>query len=343
MKLSPSIAAFQSSIERLCALAGNCSDLAELNLRAAQLFVGIDEPAVANCLSTLDRWTELVDRGTRNFLPRFRAAPNEYWNSEPCFRVLVMTTILQRNIGVAYNFAFVEGEWDASDARNLFIHGPLQGFGGTCSTLPVIYAAIGHRLGYPISLVETREHLFCRWDDGNERFNFEASGSGFAARDDEYYRHWPYEISQKEVAMNGYLSTLSRTELLASFVSNGGQYLRDTMKYAKSLIAFNYASRLAPDKGPLQDEWFIAIWVHRIAMGIASLKLSREEFVSTPYRNIVMRGSPSPANEGERLGIDRAQQELMRIDRNLSRNSASASLDAVLSTPPHLWEQVRHV
>ncbi len=90
-----------------------------------------------------------------------------------------MVTVLQRDLGLRYNLAFMEGEDDASDSHNLFIHGPLTGRGFTCVTAPVIYAAIGRRLGYPIKLVHAKQHTFCRWDERDgERFNIEATSPG---------------------------------------------------------------------------------------------------------------------------------------------------------------------
>jgi Transglutaminase-like superfamily len=91
-----------------------------------------------------------------------------------------MITVLQRDLGVRYNLAFSESPYDGTDSRNLFIHGLLSGHGGTCVTMPVLYAAIGRRLGYPMKLAFAVEHVFCRWDDGRgERFDMEATSQGF--------------------------------------------------------------------------------------------------------------------------------------------------------------------
>ncbi len=69
--------------------------------------------------------------------------------------MLVLVMVLQRNLGVrATIIRFNAGPYDATDSRNLFLHGLLTGHGGTCVTMPVLYTAIGRRLGY---LVEDRE------------------------------------------------------------------------------------------------------------------------------------------------------------------------------------------
>ena len=64
--------------------------------------------------------------------------------------------------------------------------------------MPVLYVAIGRRLGYPLYLVQAREHFFVRWEEpGGERFNIEATTLGFTPRDDEHFRHWPRPIRRR--------------------------------------------------------------------------------------------------------------------------------------------------
>ena len=71
-----------------------------------------------------------------------------------------------------------------NDARDLFIHGVIDRRRETCVSLPVLYMAIGHRLGWPIRAATVPKHMFCRWEDPapGERFNMEASGVGTQRR-----------------------------------------------------------------------------------------------------------------------------------------------------------------
>ena len=43
-----------------------------------------------------------------------------------------------------------------------FLQGIFLSEGGTCGSMPVLYAAIGRRLGYPIMLTATNSHLLAR-------------------------------------------------------------------------------------------------------------------------------------------------------------------------------------
>ncbi len=44
--------------------------------------------------------------------------------------------------------------------------------------MPVLYVAIGRRLGYPLELVTTKGHVFACWEDSNDRFNIEGTNEG---------------------------------------------------------------------------------------------------------------------------------------------------------------------
>jgi regulator of sirC expression with transglutaminase-like and TPR domain len=169
-------------------------DIALDNLRSAVGLPGpaVDEREIPPHLNKLDAWASLVRTGTERMLPKFRQTPDQYEGTLGKFQMLVLVTVLQRNLGVTYNRRFSEGEYDGSDPRNLFLHGVLTGFGGTCVTMPLLYIAIGRRLGYPLFLVETKEHFFVRWEGAGERFNIDATSPGFVSRDtDDYYREWP--------------------------------------------------------------------------------------------------------------------------------------------------------
>ena len=49
--------------------------------------------------------------------------------------------------------------------------------------MPILYIAIGRRLGYPLKLVHAHGHDFVRWDEpGGERFNIDATSPGFHLR-----------------------------------------------------------------------------------------------------------------------------------------------------------------
>ena len=176
------------------------TDIAELNLKLARGLPGSEDLDVEQCLARLDTWSRLVAAKTDRCLPMFPSLAGGVRRFPAKFRMMALVTVLQRDLGVRYDPACQEGPYCALDPRTLFIHGLLDGQGGTCVTMPVLYVAIGRRLGYPLHLVHAREHFFVRWEEPRgERFNIEATTLGFTPRDDDHYRHWPKPIRDEEI------------------------------------------------------------------------------------------------------------------------------------------------
>jgi hypothetical protein len=198
-------------------------DLAALNLAAAQGLPGSDEIDAEICLQTLDTWAEQVRTYTTHALTQFSRKPEAYRNSESYFRVLILVTVLQRDWGVVYNPAKLADD-APFETEDSFIHGVIQGNGGTCATLPVIYTAVGRRLGYPIKLVEAwgnhkGEHVLARWVGGNgEEFNIEASGHGLSTPPDNYYREGRYKMPPVIEDRGCFLQSMTPRMELALFV-----------------------------------------------------------------------------------------------------------------------------
>jgi hypothetical protein len=157
-------------------------------------------------------------------------------------------TALQRHCGVKYDPSKIGlGPEAPFEFHEQFIHGVIQGPGGTCATMPVVYAAIGRRLGYPIRLACAKRHLFCRWEDTTtgKRVNLEASGDGADSFPDEHYRKWPVPIqdAEEEKAL-GYLESWTPRRELANFVGQRAFVLEDHRRYREATETFLAAAEL---------------------------------------------------------------------------------------------------
>jgi regulator of sirC expression with transglutaminase-like and TPR domain len=162
--------------------------------------------------------------------------------------VLTLVTVLQKDCGVRYNPERIEAP-DFSDSRDLFLHGLLAGRQqGTCVSMPVLYVAVGRRLGYPLKLVTAKAHLFARWEsaDGKEGFNIEGTGQGLNCFPDEYYHTWPVPLTFEEVASAQYLKSLTSDEELAVFLSVRGHCLIAAGRLPEAQLAYAQAHQLAP-------------------------------------------------------------------------------------------------
>ena len=167
-------------------------EIALLNLRCVD---GLQDVDIEKCLATLDRWVETVKRDTDRHLYRFQQDPGEYENSEGCYRMMMLITVLQQDFKVHYNPDRIRSV-DFQNPKDLFIHGILvSDNGGTCVSMPVVYTAVARRLGYPVYLVTAKAHVFCRWDSKDDRFNIEATNQGMSSFGDDYYMEWPKPIT----------------------------------------------------------------------------------------------------------------------------------------------------
>lgn len=250
-------------------------DLVRMNLLCAEGLPGAEKLNVAACLATLDQWTERVRSETERHLYRYRRNPQEYENSEGYFRMLMMSVVSYEDCGIRYNPQRISTPDGLSpndrffaDSRDLFLHGLLGARAaefsispaalrppapqplGTCSSMPVLYVAIGRRLGYPLKLVATKAHLFLRWESATERFDLEATGRGMNRYDDDHFKYWPFPLSEEEIRNDGYLKSLTPAEELALFLSLRGHCLKEAGRNAEAAKAYEQAVHFAPESRP---------------------------------------------------------------------------------------------
>ena len=229
-------------------------DIALMNLLCAQGLPGAEGLDVTNCLFTLDAWARHVQAETDRNFHQFRDNPADFYNSEGYFRMLIMAAVMYEDFAVRYNPAriIMPGNIDPNDhffadSNDIFLHGLLGDLRmGTCSSMPILYIAVGRRLGYPLKLVTTKAHLFVRWESKADRFDVEATGKGMNRYDDEHFRQWPFHVSDEEVQTEGYLKSLTPPEELAVFLSLRGNCLKEAGRKIKAASCYAAALRLTP-------------------------------------------------------------------------------------------------
>ena len=222
-------------------------------LCAEQLSARNPEDVVAS-EALVKSWAQHVKAETARHLYRYQQHPAEYENSPGFFRMLMLAVVLAEDYHIHYDPSRVGSPGTAedhdgffSDPDSVFLTGLLgPDRKGTCSSMPVLYVALGRELGYPLSLVSTKGHLFVRWEGDGERFNIEATGHGLNRFDDDYYRHWPFEITSEEEQAEGYLRSMSRAEEVAAFLSIRGMCFSEAGKMQQAAEAFEAATRLSP-------------------------------------------------------------------------------------------------
>jgi hypothetical protein len=226
-----------------------------MNLLCSEGLPGAEEVPVVEGRATMDRWAQHVKSETARNFHRFREEPAYFYNSEAFYKMLMMAVVLYEDFGIRYNpkrIALPAGsgadDHFFADSRDIFIHGLVgRRHMGTCSSMPVLYIALGRRLGYPLKLVATKQHLFMRRDTPAERFDIYATGRGLDRYDDDHYKKWPFPVTEQEIQEEGYLKSLSPSEELSVCLAIRAACLKENGFYADAGAAFQAAYGYAPN------------------------------------------------------------------------------------------------
>jgi hypothetical protein len=229
-------------------------DIAEANLLCAKNLPGSENLDVQRALKILDYWTDRIDLETRRNRHRFKEHPEEYENSEIYYSMGMIVTVLQQDLGVRNNPALMDSdnlgdEAFLSDVSNEFLNGLLSDKRmGTCASMPVLYVAIGRRLGYPVSLVNAKDHLFVRWQrPGEDSFrDLEATSQGIVFKTDVDYKVWR-KIPEDEIQSGVSLRTLTPEHALAIFMHMRAAALQFHKRLPEAVVAYAEATRLWPE------------------------------------------------------------------------------------------------
>jgi hypothetical protein len=203
--------------------------LAKFNLMCAKGLPYSEGINVDECLDLLNKMAEQVKSETARHFYKYRKNPQDYYNSEAYFRMLVLITVLQQDFQIKYNPKLIDLSYDENklkepftpDSRDVFLHGLLTGKRqGSCASMPVLYLIVGRLLNYPLKLAAAKAHLFLRWEDNKERINLEASGMGLGIKNDDYYRNFPFKITPTEEKFKFYLKSMDINEEMSVFLEN---------------------------------------------------------------------------------------------------------------------------
>jgi hypothetical protein len=229
-------------------------DIARMNLLCAEALPGAENLNVAECLATLDQWAQHIKAETDRNHHHFKEDPATYANSEAFYKMLMMAVVLYEDYGVRYNPKLITSPEETAaddhffaDSRDILIHG-LVGpqHQGTCSSMPILYIALGRRLDYLLKLVKAKGHLFMRWDSPTEKFDLDATGKGLDMESDEFYKKWPFPLSEADIQAEDYLKSLSAKEELSVFLSIRAECQTDNGQLGDALASFSLACKLVP-------------------------------------------------------------------------------------------------
>jgi len=120
-------------------------------------------------------WQQLSDR-----------TPQDWANCIHLFRLGLVAHYADTGLGIRYRedhaAAQQAGIWEDSstDPGDLFLYKVMDERRGTCGNMAALHWVLGRRLGWPVTLTLTWSHFLVRFDNGQVRWNAEASSPGGA-------------------------------------------------------------------------------------------------------------------------------------------------------------------
>jgi hypothetical protein len=238
-------------------------DLARINLLCAEGLRGSENLDIQQCLETLDAWARYIDRETKRNNHHFVERPKEFNNSLAYYRMGMLGTVLAEDLRIRYSPKLEQqqrirppdsqtvADWNAffTDSRDIFLHGLLSGRrSGTCSSMPFLHAAIGRRLGYPVTIAARKYHLYVRYQEGRgKHLNVEATENlGFSTPSDEEYRTGMFAMTEEEIKGCGWLRPFSNKKILGICLLNRANCLRSMKQHGEEIKTLEQAARYLP-------------------------------------------------------------------------------------------------
>mgnify|MGYP000091368884 CR=1 FL=1 len=214
------------------------ADVVELNLLVARELSECKDIDIADCTRQLDRWADEV-RALLAQDPQGFEKDREKWKTRRRLELAVMGSVLKDDHSVRY-----VDKIDHANPEHKFSTGIFRNGTGTCASLPVIWTALGRRLGHPITLALAPEHLYCICDDGTEKINIEATGSSHLGIRDEaaITKECPAEL----VKNGTFMRPLSNREIVGVFLDFRAQVWAARKDFEKALSDSQRAHELVP-------------------------------------------------------------------------------------------------
>lgn len=229
-------------------------DIGRMNIICARNVTRTELVDTAKYVAKLDEWAAIAKRLEQKYLPAYEKNAARYDHSLAKFKAVTLALTIQQDLKCDYNMDLIKsGAMNDmlsprffKNVEDVFITGLLKRGKGTCSSIPVLFVALGRRLHYPVYLAHTKGHLYCRWDDGQENFNIEVTGRGVDTPPDSHYKGPPFNPSEDDIKNEGMLRNLTNRESLAVFLSTSAVNQEANGEYDLAAVLYNLALRLHP-------------------------------------------------------------------------------------------------
>jgi hypothetical protein len=283
---------------------------------------------VSKYVTTVDEWAIAIREKNSRDEAAGRTGPL-YRQSKKLWLAGGMAIELARTFGVRYTAEPL----NLSRPDQSFVYGAIERGTGTCASMPVLYLAIGRRLGWPIHAVVSNDHMWARWDDGipvdkgGERFNLEATTAGIAGHENEFCSNldsdYADELKTPAIAIRSGsdMSSLTSRETLGIFLQARAGYWSSHQDW-----------RRAEDDAILALACFPRNRDLRIGLLTAMSHTNPSFFTSSELARLsaLLDGDPERDSRGQlpRRSLPHYTIEQMeRINRDNARQAAAISAD----------------
>ncbi|MFQ5686077.1 MAG: tetratricopeptide repeat protein [Candidatus Scalindua sp.] len=130
--------------------------------------------------------------------------------------------------------------------EDLYLNKVIDRRKGNCIGLSILYLSITERLKLPLFGVNVPEHIFIRYDDGEQRMNIEMGHRGMSLSDAFYVTHSIERFDKRSVENGCFLMNLNKKEVISNVFLNRSKIRREGGDLRGALGDCNKAILLNP-------------------------------------------------------------------------------------------------
>lgn len=192
---------------------------------AKEIYPDIDIEKYSSKMDTLANRIKTYSKGTKN----------------PDLRIRWMNTVMLLH----EKFKGTRNLSTARQSEKYYLNRVLDNKQGNCSSVPLLYIAIGQRLGWPLHLVHVPDHSFVRYVDSNlKEQNIEPTSNGGYVSNEKYIHD--FKVSKQGIKSGAYLQNLTVRELLGEFAAINGVTFGRKNKTDQSILYLKLSTEFNP-------------------------------------------------------------------------------------------------
>ena len=111
--------------------------------------------------------------------------------------------------------------------EDLYLNKVIDRRKGNCVGLSILYLSIAEKLSLPLFGVNVPDHIFVRYDDGEQKINIETGHKGMSLSDSFYVSNSLERFDEESVELGCYLQNLNTKEVISNILLNRSKIRRE--------------------------------------------------------------------------------------------------------------------